>query len=81
MMKILEMLRKCQVFHGTVDGDPSYHFGRIQQAEVKIYGALSIHFGPCYKYFKMSPVVLMIEVAWAEVTVAKRTIKSCKKSI
>jgi len=29
MMKILEIVSKYQVFDGTVDGDPLYHFGRI----------------------------------------------------
>jgi len=76
MMKILQILSKCQVFDDKVYGDPLYHFGRIQQPEVNICGASNIHFGPSYKYFKMYPAVLMIEFAWAEVTVVNRTIKS-----
>ena len=31
MMKILQIFSKCQVFDDRVDGDPLYHFGRIQQ--------------------------------------------------
>ena len=51
MMKILQILSKCQVFDDRVDGDPLSHFGRIQQAEVNICGASSIDFGPSYKIY------------------------------
>ena len=40
---------------------------------MSICSASSIHFGPSYEPYEMSPIAFMIEVAWAEVTLVQRT--------
>ena len=47
-------------------------------AEVNICGTSSIYFGPLYKYLNMTSALFMIEVARAEVTVAKNNNKIIK---
>jgi len=76
-MKILQILSKCQVFDDKIYGDPLYHFGRIQQAEVKICGASSFLCGPPWKYVTTIPAQITVRSTRAEVKVARKSWKYC----
>ena len=79
MMKKREISIKSHVFDGKIVSDRLCHFGHTKQAEVNICGASINHFGPFYQYSNMTPVLFIIEVAWAEVTEATKNNKIMKK--
>ena len=53
-----------------------YLFGHIKLAEVNAHSVQSFHFGPLWKSVIMTSALFATEIAWAEVTIAPKTVKS-----